>query len=85
MRTADHNPVAEIQATPEAPAYTAAIEKILEEREQAQARERAVIEGLNTALAKIGYKIVPLRGATAAQEMPKRRGRPPNATATRLE
>jgi hypothetical protein len=74
-----------------APAYLTAIEGILEQRQEAEARERTVIEGLNEALAKLGYKIVPLRGGTKPQSLvgrstdpgfndtPKRRGRPPKA------
>ena len=76
---------------PEAPAPIAAIEEILAQRQVMRARERDVIEGLNAALAKIGYKIVPLRGPAkpqprlgstaepATSDTVKRRGRPPKA------
>jgi hypothetical protein len=73
----------------QAPAYITAIEEILEQREQVLAREREVLEGLNSVLNKIGHRIVPLEGTSrrwgrllgngeeAPEETPRRRGRPP--------
>ena len=48
------------------------VEQLLSEKEAIVGKERKLIEGLNTALARMGYRIVPVTAPVV-----RRRGRPP--------
>ena len=51
------------------------VEAFRAEKEAVTSKEKELIDGLNAALSKIGYRVV------AADAVPKRRGRPPGSTA----
>lgn len=54
------------------------VEALLAEREALAQREKKLIDELNAALGKMGYKVVPAKAAAAPAGGP-RRGRPPGS------
>ena len=52
------------------------VESLLADKQAMAAREKKLIEDLNAALAKMGYRVVSTKGST---ETPKKPGRPPGS------
>jgi hypothetical protein len=53
------------------------LESLVAEKQAVTSKEKELIDGLNAVLGKMGYRVV------ASATVPKRRGRPPRATARR--
>ncbi len=54
------------------------VESLLADKQAMAAREKKLIDDLNTALGKLGYRVVKT-GANSGSETPKKPGRPPGS------
>lgn len=64
-------------ADPEDNALVKCVEGFLAEKEAMAAKEKKLVEDLNVVLGKMGYQVVPAKGAVTASG--KKRGRPPGS------
>jgi hypothetical protein len=62
---------------PKTAALVKSLEELVAEKLAVTSKERELVDGLNAVLAKMGYRVV------AANEAPRRRGRPPGSGARR--
>jgi hypothetical protein len=58
------------------------VESLLAEKEALAAKEKKLIEDLNTVLAKMGYRVVSAKAPAATVGSGKKRGRPPGSGKT---
>jgi hypothetical protein len=64
-------------AEPEENGMIKCVESLLADKEAMAAREKKLIDDLNAALGKMGYRVVSTKGSGA--ETPKKPGRPPGS------
>jgi len=67
-------------AEPEENGLVKCVESLLTDKQAMAAREKKLIEDLNAALGKMGYRVVSTKGGGA--ETPKKPGRPPGSGKT---
>ena len=65
-------------AEPEENGLVKSVEGLLSDKQAMAAREKKLIEGLNAALGKLGYKVV-RTGSNSGADGPKKPGRPPGS------
>jgi len=69
-------------AEPEEGDLVKCVERLLVDKQAITAREKKLIEDLNTALEKMGYRVVPIKAAGTTGGTGKKRGRPPGSGKT---
>jgi hypothetical protein len=69
-------------AEPEEAGLVKCVERLLADKEAMEAREQKLIEDLNAALEKMGYRVVPIKSpsGTGGAQTGKKRGRPPGSS-----
>ena len=64
---------------PEENGLVKCVESLLADKQAMAARETKLIQELNAALEKMGYRVLPIKPASSTDSTAKKRGRPPGS------